>query len=661
MSRSCVRRAASRLPQALLNTGYSYYPITFTSTYGGMGRPSSLTDNSGSFGSGFWPNPAGNTTWAQNVSYDVAGRMTSMQRFWGTTTWDCTGDDVTNTNLTEAMTYNVNGQLLTKNFGSVQYNCGTVSSQNNGLQYAYTTSTRNNNGQITQAVDTISGETINYTYDALKRLTEAISTPRSGSPVAAWTQQFQYDGFGNLTAKIQTGVTNPVPAVNPTNNQFTGSSYDLNGNMISGVGATLGYDEANRLSSVSPTSGGTGYYGYAPDNKRIYQALPSRYGVQEAWTFYGAHGEKLGVYQWFDVRGDGTCTGGCALRPQTWNVWFGGKMIYEGGSSVYEVGTAAGATYHDRVGTNRANGARFYPYGDQISGIASDHEMFATYQRDGFTGLDYADQRYYASSYGKFNTADQYMASAGPSDPGSWNRYAYVGGDPVNFNDPRGRESCSVDAEGNVGCDGQSKCDLIPTPACVGGPGSNGQGDDTWGNTGGNTAPGTQGTSSYFLALNRAKAAQSGVQKLKDKQPCDDVLDTFHMTFQDLQSAVGNEVFADGTQSSVTMVSLFGNSSQTNQTLAAAQYGNQTVQSYLAGQGSGAAAIACAGCSSVFLNFNNFGGGVLMDSEAVLMHEALHNVTGLSDLQLQKALSGFGLKAGDSSNNITNLIATKCF
>jgi len=129
-------------------------------------------------------------------------------------------------------------------------------------------------------------------------------------------------------------------------------------------------------------------------------------------------------------------------------VWFGGKMIYEGGSSVYEVGTAAGATYHDRVGTNRASGARFYPYGDQIRGTSNDHEKFATYQRDGFTGLDYADQRYYASAYGRFATADQYMASAGPSDPGSWNRYAYVGGDPVNHRDPRGQYSCNVDDAG---------------------------------------------------------------------------------------------------------------------------------------------------------------------------------------------------------------------
>lgn len=43
---------------------------------------------------------------------------------------------------------------------------------------------------------------------------------------------------------------------------------------------------------------------------------------------------------------------------------------------------------------------------------------------DGFTGLDYADQRYYASSYGRFNTADTLASSAVAKDPGTWNRYA---------------------------------------------------------------------------------------------------------------------------------------------------------------------------------------------------------------------------------------------
>jgi len=49
-----------------------------------------------------------------------------------------------------------------------------------------------------------------------------------------------------------------------------------------------------------------------------------------------------------------------------------------------------------------------------------------------------ADQRFYASTYGRFNTADQYAASAGPKDPGTWNRYSYTSGDPINRNDRRG-------------------------------------------------------------------------------------------------------------------------------------------------------------------------------------------------------------------------------
>ncbi len=43
------------------------------------------------------------------------------------------------------------------------------------------------------------------------------------------------------------------------------------GNMVSGAGVTMVYDEANRIGSATPVSGGTEYYGYAPDNKRVYR------------------------------------------------------------------------------------------------------------------------------------------------------------------------------------------------------------------------------------------------------------------------------------------------------------------------------------------------------------------------------------------------------
>ena len=68
---------------------------------------------------------------------------------------------------------------------------------------------------------------------------------------------------------------------------------------------------------------------------------------------------------------------------------------------------------------------------------------FATYTRDAATGLDYADQRYYASQFGRFMSADPYMASGGPGDPGSWNRYAYLSNDPINFYDLSGNNEAA--------------------------------------------------------------------------------------------------------------------------------------------------------------------------------------------------------------------------
>src|SRR5580693_7878098 len=55
-------------------------------------------------------------------------------------------------------------------------------------------------------------------------------------------------------------------------------------------------------------------------------------------------------------------------------------------------------------------------------------------------GFDDTDQRYYASLYGRFNTPDTQGGHG--EDPGSLNKYAYVRGDPVNRNDPKGR--CDV-------------------------------------------------------------------------------------------------------------------------------------------------------------------------------------------------------------------------
>jgi uncharacterized protein RhaS with RHS repeats len=46
--------------------------------------------------------------------------------------------------------------------------------------------------------------------------------------------------------------------------------------------------------------------------------------------------------------------------------------------------------------------------------------------------------RYYHSALGRFMSPDPFRGSASKARSGSWNRYAYVEGDPANANDPSG-------------------------------------------------------------------------------------------------------------------------------------------------------------------------------------------------------------------------------
>jgi RHS repeat-associated protein len=97
----------------------------------------------------------------------------------------------------------------------------------------------------------------------------------------------------------------------------------------------------------------------------------------------------------------------------------------------------------DRLGSakyNQNNAAQsFYPYGEDRGTMQpNDSLKFATYTRDAATGLDYADQRYYASNWGRFMRPDPSGRSLVMTNPESWNRYAYVNDDPINSNDPTG-------------------------------------------------------------------------------------------------------------------------------------------------------------------------------------------------------------------------------
>lgn len=145
---------------------------------------------------------------------------------------------------------------------------------------------------------------------------------------------------------------------------------------------------------------------------------------------YGVKGERLGVYNFTVGYWAGGTTPTLEDSATSTEIYFGARRVAP----------------LDRLGSARSvnnTASSYYPFGeDKSTNPVIDGWKFGTYWRDSASGLDYADQRFYASTYGRFNTPDPAIGSAGPNNPQSWNRYSYVNGDPVNSLDPQGL--CSV-------------------------------------------------------------------------------------------------------------------------------------------------------------------------------------------------------------------------
>jgi RHS repeat-associated protein len=295
------------------------------------------------------------------------------------------------------------------------------------LNMQYVFSATQNNGKITSQTDLLSGEVVQYTYDSLNRL--ATAQTADNPSVTQWGQSYTYDGFGNLTD--QNGIKGTVPTMhvvyNASTNRQTGDTADANGN----IGSGYIYDIENRLLQA-----GTGMpqYGYDGGNKRVWRGQASP--ALDEFTFWSGN-QKWATYS-LAVSGSTvyfTLTGT--------NVYFGGRMIakgaYNSGGSGDKVTLSAIAT--DRLGSVVNNGVnKFYPYGqERPSATTNDKEKFTGYFRDAATGLDYADQRYEQPGVGRFMTPDR-APSARLTDPGTWNRYAYAGGDPINNVDRTGKD-----------------------------------------------------------------------------------------------------------------------------------------------------------------------------------------------------------------------------
>jgi len=292
----------------------------------------------------------------------------------------------------------------------------------------YNFSATQNNGRIVSSADAVTGENVGYTYDALNRL---IAAATSGTTGAQWGDSYSYDGFGNLTGKTVTkGSAPPLsPLVDSSTNRVRMSSsdngYDANGNWLGSSGTQYNtWNVENQLVG----NGELDYYGFAftytydPWGKRVLQFAVDGGTL---W-FYGITGQRLASY-----RTSTYVTSSNPPTPQQTMMYFGGRMLAP----------------MDRLGSVRNNAGTpiaYYPWGEERTATADGTDKFATYFRDTSVpavGQDYAGARYYNNNLGRFWSPDPAGVKAvRPKNPTSWNRYAYANDDPVNRNDPSGRD-----------------------------------------------------------------------------------------------------------------------------------------------------------------------------------------------------------------------------
>jgi RHS repeat-associated protein len=359
-------------------------------------------------------------------SFDAMDRATGLK-------------DQNNNTAVSGVTYNAANQFLTINYFSAN-ETRTYNSTNqmtrlsipSSLDISYNFPGTTNNGQISSQTDNISGETVTYQYDSLKRLISA-----SGS---GWSETYGYDSFGNLTSKTPTGTAPTLSqAVNATTNQVVGQTYDANGNQLSGPLASVTYDPENRILTAPGVE-----YAYDSSNKRIWKGTISGGAMtaQEIY-FYGVNSHKLATYA---ITANAGTTPYLANSATNLAIFFRRKRV-----GITTNGTTT-AFVQNRLGSQ----GNYYPYGEARGTVPQDAVGFATYTQDSATALDYADQRYYANNFARFMTPDPYGGSRSPRNPTSWNRYSYVLGDPIDGNDPEGLD-CTT-SSGQTGASSGVDC-----------------------------------------------------------------------------------------------------------------------------------------------------------------------------------------------------------
>jgi RHS repeat-associated protein len=361
---------------------------------------------------GFW-------TYAGSFSFDSAGNVTKLQLGNG---------------LWETAAYN--DRLQIKEIGLGITNTSTSLLR---LEYKYDTTTTSfdNNGSLREQKITVPGITNPFiqtlTYDDLNRLESATETNNS---TQTWKQTFTIDRYGNR--KFNTTGTNtttlgscPAAECNPeasqSDNRYTttdGYTYDPNGSLTENAkGERFTYDMENHQTEFfeESNSGSTpdATYYYDGDGKRVKKVT----GTEVTIFVYNAGGTLVEEYS----------TELAATQQVSYLTQdhLGSPRVITNESGVVKDREDFTAFGEEVVSSQRTSNSE-YSAADQL------RQNYTGYEKDGESGLEFAQARYYNPGHGRFTSVDPLTSSASIKNPQTFNRYSYVLNSPYKFSDPLG-------------------------------------------------------------------------------------------------------------------------------------------------------------------------------------------------------------------------------
>jgi len=161
---------------------------------------------------------------------------------------------------------------------------------------------------------------------------------------------------------------------------------------------------------------------------------------------------------------------------------------------VFSSTQGSGTIYYDPVSVSPSTGGMYFdlayaPFGETYAASGSTDPSFTGQRQDTVSGLyDFPAREY--SFTGRWVSPDPAgLAAVDPTNPQSWNRYAYVMNNPMNSVDPAGLDGCNV---WNVSYEGSGPgfpCPCDPSDASCSEGGGGGIGIGISGGGGGGASP----------------------------------------------------------------------------------------------------------------------------------------------------------------------------